>query len=225
MHEEHHRSDNTSWLRAAVLGANDGTLSLASLLVGMTAARADAHQLLIAGLAALVAGSLSMAAGEYVSVSSQADLEQADLARERNELARHPATERAELAGIYVSRGLTPALAEQVVEQLMRHDALAAHARDELGHTESGAARPLEAALSSAAAFAAGAAVPLIVALVAPARLSAVIVIAASLGMLAVLGALGARAGGAPPRKASLRVVLLGMLAMLVSAAVGHVVG
>jgi VIT1/CCC1 family predicted Fe2+/Mn2+ transporter len=225
VHAEDHRQESSGWLRAAVLGANDGLLSTASLVVGMASAGADAHALLIASTAALVAGALSMAAGEYVSVSSQADLERADLARERAELARDPHHERRELASIYVARGLSPALAAQVAEQLMRHDALAAHARDELGHTEGSAARPVQAALSSAAAFAAGGLMPLLLAQLVPATSVSRWVTAASLLLLAALGALGARAGRARPGRAAARVLVLGALAMLLSAALGRVVG
>lgn len=209
------------WLRAAVLGANDGLLSTASLLTGVAAAAAGRSEILIAGVAGLVGGALSMAAGEYVSVSSQADLERADLARERYELAVSPDTEHAELAGIYVARGLEPALAAEVATQLMAKDALGAHARDELGLTEAGAARPVQAAGASAAAFAVGAGWPLGLAAVLPRDTVAVGVAAGSLVALAILGAVAARFGGASVVRGSLRVGVLGALAMGVSAAIG----
>jgi VIT1/CCC1 family predicted Fe2+/Mn2+ transporter len=197
-HSERHRTAHIGWLRAAVLGANDGLISTASLMVGVAAAGTGRADILVAGLAGLVAGSMSMAAGEYVSVSSQADTEQADLARERHELASAPDAEKAELVGIYEARGLTPDLARQVADQLMAKDALTAHARDELGLSEVTAARPLQAALASAGSFAVGAALPVGVAAVAPAARLAGLVTASALALLTVLGAVAARVGGRP---------------------------
>jgi VIT1/CCC1 family predicted Fe2+/Mn2+ transporter len=212
-------------LRAAVLGANDGIVSTASLVVGVAAAHAARNEVLIAGVAGLVAGAMSMAAGEYVSVSSQADTEKADLSRERKELETDEPFERGELASIYVQRGLDPALAKQVAEQLMAHDALAAHARDELGISESLTARPVQAALTSAATFAVGAAMPLVTVLVTPeARLVSVVSVV-SLIFLAGLGVLAARAGGAPIIKSAIRVTFWGALAMGLTAAVGALFG
>jgi len=201
VHIERHRTAHIGWLRAAVLGANDGLISTSSLVVGVASAQAARGPVLLSALAGLVAGALSMAAGEYVSVSSQADTEQADLARERGELATQPEVEHTELAMIYEGRGLTPTLAAEVATQLMAHDALSAHARDELGLSEFTLARPLQAALASAASFAAGAALPLLVVLLLP--LTAVIpaTIGASLVLLAALGALAARLGGARPAR------------------------
>jgi VIT1/CCC1 family predicted Fe2+/Mn2+ transporter len=224
-HVERHRTHRVGWLRAAVLGANDGIVSTASLVLGVAAAGADPRAVLVAGVAALVAGSMSMAAGEYVSVSSQSDTEQADLARERLELETQPASEHAELAGIYRKRGLDPALADQVATQLMAHDALGAHARDELGMVGELAARPVQAAMASAASFAAGAALPLLVAWLAPeaSRIAAVLV--ASLLFLAGLGALAARAGGAPVLASAWRVTFWGALAMGLTAGVGKLFG
>ena len=196
-HRETHRTERIGWLRAAVLGANDGIVSTASLVVGVAAANASRADILVAGVAGLVAGALSMAAGEYVSVSSQADTEQADLTRERKELATDRAFEEAELAGIYEKRGLDPALARTVALQLMAHDALGAHARDELGMSEATAARPLQAALASAATFAVGAALPILVVVTAKESALSLAVAGASLVCLAALGALAARAGGA----------------------------
>lgn len=196
-HRETHRTERIGWLRAAVLGANDGIVSTASLVVGVAAANASRADILVAGVAGLVAGALSMAAGEYVSVSSQADTERADLTLERRELATDRTFEEAELAGIYEKRGLDPALARTVALQLMAHDALGAHARDELGMSEATAARPLQAAMASAATFAAGAALPILVVITAPASSVVMIVAAASLVCLAALGALAGRAGGA----------------------------
>lgn len=224
-HRERHRTARIGWLRAAVLGANDGILSTASLVVGVAAAHTSRNGILVAGLAGLVAGAMSMAAGEYVSVSSQADTEKADLSREREELRANPRFERDELAAIYVKRGLEPALAKQVAEQLMAHDALAAHARDELGITESLVARPVQAALASAGSFAFGAALPLITALVSPESKIVLIVSLLSLIFLAVLGVLAARAGGAPVLKSTVRVTFWGALAMGLSAAVGALFG
>jgi VIT1/CCC1 family predicted Fe2+/Mn2+ transporter len=224
-HAEFHRTDHTSWLRAAVLGANDGLISTSSLVVGVAAAQVAREPVLLAGLAGLVAGALSMAAGEYVSVSSQADTEKADLSRERRELASDPVHERAELAGIYESRGLTPELADQVAGQLMDHDALGAHARDELGISETTRARPLQAALASAAAFAVGATPPVLLVWFIPmARLNS-LVVGSSLVLLAVLGAVAARLGGAPLLRGIVRVTFWGAVAMGCSALVGRLFG
>jgi VIT1/CCC1 family predicted Fe2+/Mn2+ transporter len=224
-HSEWHRTARIGWLRAAVLGANDGIVSTASLLVGVAAAHATRGDVLVAGVAGLVAGAMSMAAGEYVSVSSQADTEQADLDRERTELEGNVEHERAELASIYVARGLDPGLAGQVAEQLMAHDALAAHARDELGISESLAARPVQAALASAATFAIGAALPLLTALLAPEASLVLAVSGSSLLFLAALGALAARAGGAPLLRSTARVTFWGALAMGLTAGVGALFG
>jgi vacuolar iron transporter family protein len=224
-HRERHRTERIGWLRAAVLGANDGIVSTASLVVGVAAANAGRSEILVAGVAGLVAGALSMAAGEYVSVSSQADAERADLARERTELATEPEAEEDELALIYVRRGLEPSLARTVAQQLMAHDALGAHARDELGMSEELTARPLQAALASAATFALGAGVPITTAMVAPPATLAVLVAAASLACLGSLGALAARAGGASPRLGAARVAFWGALAMALTAAVGALFG
>ena len=224
-HHERHRSERVGWLRAAVLGANDGIVSTASLVVGVEAAAIPIAVLLIAGIAGLVAGAMSMAAGEYVSVSSQADAEQADLARERQELAADDRSERAELAAIYVSRGLDPALAKQVAEQLMAHDAIGAHARDELGISEVQRARPVQAALASAGTFSVGAALPLVIAMLAPVSRLAVAVTGMSLVFLAVLGWLAARAGGAKSLLGALRVTLWGALAMAITYGVGSLFG
>lgn len=218
---ETHRTDRIGWLRAAVLGANDGIVSTASLVIGVAAANANQTQVLIAGVAGLVGGALSMAAGEYVSVSSQADAERADLRVEQRELEQFPQQELKELAGIYAKRGLDADLAWQVAEQLTAHDALSAHARDELGITPEFRARPLQAALSSAAAFATGAALPLVAILLAPASYQMPIVMLASLIFLAMLGATAARAGGAPVLRGALRVVLWSALAMAATAWVG----
>ncbi len=225
LHPELHRTDRIGWLRAAVLGANDGIVSTASLMVGVAAASAGRSELLVVGVAGLVAGAMSMAAGEYVSVSSQSDTEAADLARERAELAAHPVAEHNELASIYVARGLTPELATQVAEQLMVHDALGAHARDELGMSAMVKARPVQAAFTSAATFATGAALPLVAALVAPSPLLVPLVAGTSLVFLTALGALGARTGGAPVWKASARVAFWGALAMGLTAVVGRLFG
>ncbi len=224
-HPEIHRTERVGWLRAAVLGANDGIVSTASLLVGVAAASVDRAELLTVGLAGLVAGAMSMAAGEYVSVSSQADTEAADLARERHELLTEPESEHLELAMIYQARGLTPELASQVAQQLTAHDALGAHARDELGISAISTARPVQAALTSAVTFAVGAALPLVSALVAPADQIVPVVAATSLVFLACLGALAARTGGAPVAKAAARVVFWGTLAMTVTALVGKLFG
>lgn len=225
IHREAHRTERIGWLRAAVLGANDGIVSTASLVVGVAAASAGRTEVLVAGVAGLVAGAMSMAAGEYVSVSSQADTEQADLTRERSELASMPESELNELTGIYVQRGLDPALARQVAEQLMARDALTAHARDELGISEITTARPVQAALASAATFAVGAALPLLVVLLAPEAGLVYTVAITSLLFLALLGVLAARAGGAPLLKAALRVTFWGALAMGLTAAVGALFG
>jgi vacuolar iron transporter family protein len=225
VHRELHRTDRVGWLRAAVLGANDGIVSTASLMVGVAAASQGRSALLVAGTAGLVAGALSMAAGEYVSVSSQSDTENADLARERTELATQPELERQELAGIYVERGLTPELAGQVAEQLMARDALRAHARDELGISSTVRARPVQAAATSALAFAVGASLPLLTALVAPARLVVLLVSGTSLVFLTGLGALAAWTGGAPVPRAALRVAFWGALAMAITAGVGRIFG
>ena len=224
-HIERHHTAKIGWLRAAVLGANDGLISTASLVVGVAASGTGRGAVLIAGVAGLVAGAMSMAAGEYVSVSSQADTESADLARERVELATAPEAEKAELAGIYVGRGLTPALARQVADQLMAHDALGAHARDELGLSEVTVARPIQAAMASAVAFSAGATLPVVVAAMAPAAWLARLVTASALVMLTVLGAVAARVGGAPMGRGALRVAFWGALAMGASAAVGRLFG
>ena len=224
-HHEHHRLDNSGWLRAAVLGANDGILSTAGLLVGVAAAAPTREQLLIAGVAGLVSGALSMAAGEYVSVSSQADAEAAELEVEKQELATNAEAERAELAGIYVRRGLTPALARDVAAQLTKHNALEAHARDELGLTPHARPRPVQAALASAAAFASGALLPLIVSVIAPLDKANIVIAATSLVSLALLGAAAARAGGAPALRGALRVVLWGAIAMVFTSAIGKLFG
>ncbi len=225
MHPEHHLVARIGWLRAAVLGANDGIVSTASLIVGVAASNATQHGVLIAGVAGLVAGAMSMAAGEYVSVSSQSDTEQADLARERRELSENTGFELEELAEIYVRRGVDGALARQVAQQLMAKDALAAHARDELGISEITTARPVQAALTSAATFAVGAAMPLLMVVVSPAGALVPIVSAASLGFLALLGAIGASAGGANVLRATARVTFWGALAMALTAGIGHVFG
>jgi VIT1/CCC1 family predicted Fe2+/Mn2+ transporter len=224
-HKERHRSKRIGWLRASVLGANDGIVSTASLVVGVAAAGTPRSQVIVAGIAGLVAGAMSMAAGEYVSVSSQSDTEEADLARERRELATDDKAERAELASIYVSRGLEPALAQEVAKQLMAHDALGAHARDELGISELQRARPVQAAIASAATFSIGAALPLVVTLLSPANMAAASVTATSLVFLAGLGWLAARAGGARGAGGALRVAVWGALAIAVTYAVGALFG
>lgn len=224
-HRERHLVARIGWLRAAVLGANDGIVSTASLIVGVAAAAAGRQEVLVAGVAGLVAGAMSMAAGEYVSVSSQADTEQADIARERAEIAADPEAEHRELAGIYVRRGLDADLARQVAEQLMAKDALGAHARDELGLSEIASARPIQAAFTSAATFSAGAAMPLIAAMLSPTSLMPIIVSAASLVFLTVLGVLGAGVGGAGMWKAALRVTFWGAAAMAVTAVIGRLFG
>lgn len=224
-HEERHRTDRISWLRAAVLGANDGVVSTASLLLGVASANATRPAVLLAGTAGLVAGAMSMAAGEYVSVSSQADTERADLTRERSELASDAAGELAELTGIYVERGLTPELAAQVARELTAHDALAAHARDELGITHTLRARPVQAAFASALAFATGAAVPLLVAVLSAGGRLVLSVAIATLICLAALGWLAARTGGARVLTGTLRVLFWGALAMAITAAIGALTG
>lgn len=224
-HPEPHFSGRIGWLRASVLGANDGVVSTASLVVGVAAAEAARGQILLAGVAGLVAGAMSMAAGEYVSVSSQADSEEADLRREQRELERNPENELRELARIYEHRGLDASLARQVAEQLSAHDALGAHARDELGLSEIHAARPIQAALASALAFAVGAALPLGVVVAVPREATGPLVTAASLASLAVLGAVAARAGGARVIRGASRVVLWGAVAMGLTALVGRAVG
>jgi VIT1/CCC1 family predicted Fe2+/Mn2+ transporter len=224
-HLERHRMERIGWLRAAVLGANDGIVSTASLVVGVAAADASRGNVLIAGVAGLVAGAMSMAAGEYVSVSSQADTERADLEREQRELATDVEFERAELTEIYVRRGLDESLARQVADQLMAKDALGAHARDELGITSTSAARPVQAALASAASFAVGAALPLAATVVSPERWIAMAVSATSLAFLALLGGVSAITGGAPVTRAIARVTLWGALAMAATAAIGALFG
>ena len=225
LHKETHLIERIGWLRAAVLGANDGLISTSSLIVGVAAATTAQHEILVAGGAGLVAGAMSMAAGEYVSVSSQADTEQADMARERHELATQPEAELAELTAIYQQRGVKPDLARQVAEQMMAKDAFAAHARDELGLASHVMARPVQAALTSAATFASGAALPLIIALLSPAATVVWSVSIACLIGLAVLGAVGARAGGAKVFKPTLRVVFWGAVAMASTALIGALVG
>jgi len=224
-HRENHLVDRIGWLRAAVLGANDGILSTASLIVGVAAALAPPSQILITGVAGLVAGAMSMAAGEYVSVSSQADTEAADLGRESNELSRNIDLEREELAQIYVKRGLDLELARKVSRQLMAKDALGAHARDELGISQISTARPVQAALTSAATFAFGAAMPLLVVLLSPRGILVPTVTIASLGFLALLGAVGAKVGGASVMRGTARVMFWGALAMALTAGIGALVG
>ena len=224
-HVESHRSHRIGWLRAAVLGANDGIISTASLVVGVTAAGADEKSILVTGVAGLVAGAMSMAAGEYVSVSSQKDTENADLERERRELATDPVHEHEEMTNIYMSRGLDKALAAQVATQLMSHDALGAHARDELGITELMTAKPMQAAMASAATFAAGAALPLLVVWLAPAAGLMWSVSVASLVSLVGLGALAAKTGGAGMTAGALRMGFWGALAMAITAGVGALFG
>ena len=225
MHDEKHNIARIGWLRAAVLGANDGIVSTSSLIVGVAAAAAAKPEIMLAGFAGLAAGALSMAAGEYVSVSSQSDTEAADLVRERDELASQPGAELDELTGIYEQRGLTPQLARQVAEQLTARDALAAHARDELSISDLTTARPLQAAIASAATFTAGAALPLLVVLALPLGQLVPGVVVASLLALALLGYLGARAGGAAIGRSVMRVVFWGALAMAVTAGVGKLFG
>jgi vacuolar iron transporter family protein len=225
MHREWHRSERIGWLRAAVLGANDGLISTSSLVVGVAAAQPSPGAILVAAVAGLSAGALSMAAGEYVSVSSQADTERADLARERGELAAAPDAERAELAGIYVARGLSPELALRVADQLTAHDALGAHARDELGLHETTRARPIQAAVASAASFAVGAAPPAVLAALLPAGALTTVVVGVTLALLVGLGAAAARLGGAPLLRGALRVAFWGAVAMGCTAAVGRLFG
>ncbi len=225
LHKEIHRSDRIGWLRAAVLGANDGTISTASLIMGVAAAGASTSSILLSGVAGMVAGAMSMAAGEYVSVQSQADTEKADLAREKRELEMEPEFELDELAEIYVSRGLDKRLAVKVAEQLMAHDALGAHARDELGITETLRARPIQAAISSAVSFIAGAFIPVTAALLAPPGFIPELLIATVLFALVLLGGTAAYAGGAPIVKGALRVTFWGALAMGLTAAVGRLFG
>jgi len=224
-HVERHRTQRIGWLRAAVLGANDGIVSTASLVLGVAAAGADSKGILVAGVAGLVAGAMSMAAGEYVSVSSQADTESADLARERKELAADPEHEHAELTAIYVKRGLDAALAASVATQLTQHDAIGAHARDELGISESLAARPVQAALASAGTFSVGAVLPLLIVLVFPISTLMWTVSGSSLLFLAALGSLAARAGGASVIAAAARVTFWGALAMAITAGIGALFG
>jgi len=221
-HPEIHRSQRVGWLRAAVLGANDGIVSVAGIVVGVAASGASAQTVLMTGIAGVVAGAMSMAAGEYVSVQSQADAEAADLAIERHELHNEPGLELAELTHIYVQRGLDPALAKQVAEQLTEHDALGAHARDELGITEALRARPLQAALASAAAFCVGATLPIAAALASPEGRVATVTTASTVVGLLLSGALAARVGGAPILRGALRVGFWGALAMAAAAAVGR---
>lgn len=225
LHPESHLVARIGWLRAAVLGANDGIVSTASLIVGVAAASAATSEVLVAGVAGLVAGAMSMAAGEYVSVSSQSDTEQADLARERAELSSQPEFEREELTRIYMDRGVDADLARQVADQLMAKDALTAHARDELGISEVTAARPIQAALTSAATFAVGAALPLSMVVLLPSSLLVAGVSIASLIFLALLGAIGARAGGASVVRATVRVTFWGALAMALTAGIGSIFG
>ena len=224
-HPETHLVERIGWLRAAVLGANDGIVSTASLIVGVAAASASTSDVLVAGIAGLVAGAMSMAAGEYVSVSSQFDTEKADLERERQELASQPDFEREELAQIYMQRGLDQALARQVADQLMARDALGAHARDEMGMSEVTSARPIQAAFTSAVTFAAGAALPLLAAVLMPHSMIVASVSVASLLFLALLGAIGARAGGAKIGKAVVRVTFWGAMAMAITAGIGTLFG
>ena len=224
-HRERHLVGRVGWLRAAVLGANDGLVSTASLIVGVAAAAASQTDVLIAGVAGLVAGAMSMAAGEYVSVSSQSDTEKSDLARERKELGANIDFEREELADIYMKRGVDRDLARQVAEQLMAKDALAAHARDELGISESTTARPVQAALTSALTFAVGAALPLLLVVITPAHRLVPVVSMASLGFLAMLGAIGARAGGANVLRGTVRVTFWGAMALALTAGIGAIFG
>jgi len=224
-HKERHRSERIGWLRAAVLGANDGIVSTASLVLGVAAAGAARSDVIIAGVAGLVAGAMSMAAGEYVSVSSQSDTEEADLARERQELATDDKAEQAELAGIYIARGVEPALAKQVAFQLMAHDALGAHSRDELGISDVQRARPVQAAFASAGTFSVGAAMPLLSVLLTSRSTLAAVVTGTSLAFLAILGGVAARAGGARTTVGALRVTFWGALAMALTYGVGALFG
>ncbi len=225
LHAEHHLIERVGWLRAAVLGANDGIVSTASLIVGVAAASQGRTEIMVAGVAGLVAGAMSMAAGEYVSVSSQADTEKADLARETAELASQPQFELEELTGIYTARGVEPGLARKVASQLMAKDALGAHARDELGISAATTARPIQAAVTSALTFAGGAALPLVAALVSPSAVIVPVVSATSIAFLALLGGVGAQAGGAPLLKAIFRVTFWGGFAMALTAGVGAIFG
>jgi VIT1/CCC1 family predicted Fe2+/Mn2+ transporter len=225
MPSESHRSKHISWLRAAVLGANDGIVSTACLIVGVAAAHSSHQNILLTGIAGLVAGAMSMASGEYVSVSSQADTENADLAREKGELATNLEFERAELAQIYVSRGLDSELAAKVSDQLMAHDAIGSHARDELGITEALSAKPIQAAFASAGSFSVGAAMPLLMVLISPVQNLIVVVSAASLVFLVFLGVIAARVGGANPWKGAIRVGFWGALAMAITAGIGALFG
>lgn len=225
LHFEKHRTDRIGWLRAAVLGANDGLVSTASLIVGVAAAKAASSDILVAGVAGLVAGAMSMAAGEYVSVSSQADTEQADLMREKQELASNPEFEEKELTEIYVKRGLDEELARKVAVKLMAGDALSIHAREELGISEQNTAKPVQAAFASAATFALGAALPLLMVILVPVAYLIPVIIGASLVLLALLGGLGAYAGGAPVVKAAVRVTFWGALAMALTAGAGMLFG
>lgn len=225
MHVERHRSEHIGWLRAAVLGANDGLISTSSLVVGVAAAEPTRAAVLLAAVAGLAAGALSMAAGEYVSVSSQSDTEAADLARERGEIASSPEAERAELAAIYVKRGLTPELAGQVAEQFMAGDAVAAHARDELGINEITRARPIQAALASAASFAVGATPPVVLAALLPEHFLAPGIIGVTIVLLLLLGGVAARIGGAPVARGAFRVAFWGAVAMGCTALVGRLFG
>jgi VIT1/CCC1 family predicted Fe2+/Mn2+ transporter len=224
-HWERHRSARAGWLRAAVLGANDGIVSTASLLLGVAASDASHTSILVAGIAGLVAGAMSMAAGEYVSVHSQSDIERADIEREKRELAADEAGERNELTAIYIGRGLDAKLARQVANQLMAHDALGAHTRDELGISQQTRARPVQAAFASAASFSVGALLPVAAAALSPDSRVLYVVPIAALVFLAALGAVAARAGGAPSARASLRVTFWGALAMAITAAIGALVG
>jgi VIT1/CCC1 family predicted Fe2+/Mn2+ transporter len=225
LHRENHLVERIGWLRAAVLGANDGIISTASLIVGVAIAAASRNDILLTGVAGLVAGAMSMAAGEYVSVSSQSDTEHADLAREKQELADNPDFEREELAQVYVARGVEAGLAREVAQQLMSRDALGAHARDELGISEATTARPVQAALASAATFTAGAAAPLLLVLVAPPQALIPVVSAGSLLCLSLLGAIGAKAGGAGLVRPTIRVTFWGACAMALTAGIGAVFG
>lgn len=224
-HFERHRTHRIGWLRAAVLGANDGIVSTASLVLGVAAAGGSAKSIAIAGVAGLVAGAMSMAAGEYVSVSSQADTERADLDRERKELAAHPKQEHSEMTAIYVGRGLDPGLASNVATQLMEHDALGAHGRDELGISDTSAAKPVQAAMASAVTFSVGAALPLLIVLLVPVSALMLAVSGSSLLFLALLGSLAARVGGASVMTAAVRVTFWGALAMALTAGVGAMFG
>lgn len=225
LHRENHLIERIGWLRAAVLGANDGIISTASLVIGVATASSSASDAIVAGIAGLAAGAMAMAAGEYVSVSSQADTEEADLAKERRELEEDPAAELAELTSIYIGRGLDPALARQVAEQMTAKDAFAAHVRDELGLADHVVARPVQAALTSALMFSMGALMPLMITYVSPPALIAPMVSGGSLVFLAALGALGASVGGASILKPTIRVTFWGAFAMATTAAIGALVG